>query len=470
MRIRYNGEKDVREMKNTLEEQFSSYILSLQLDDIAISEEKEHKQIVLNSKHSLGNVVFQDNHIIELQVLNKTTNTNAFYLHFQLTDLERAKELLNELISCMKDINNNPMVKVLLCCTSGLTTSYFATKMKEASTLFKFSYEVKAVSYANLILNGDDFDVILLAPQISYKYDEVKKEFFDKVVINVPPKIFGMYDVKGVMDLISEALASSEVNKKNLNIPEIKDSFNHSFLIISVFRDNKKVHISYALNNKGHVEHVDEVIKGEISISDIMDVIDTMMIVYSGIEAIGLAIPGIIKGESVISRSYVRDSLNLDIGKLIRDTYGIKLYLFNNVNAAALGFHYWHPEFDPLVFYLQPYGTPGGAGIIINDELLKGKGNAAGELQFMADVYTGMHPDMNEVLEQCGTIIRNFVSTIGPEMIVLYCQMIPDTNLLMDYLEEYLDDSVIPNIYKVSDLQYFILLGEYAYIQNNWNK
>ena len=64
--------------------------------------------------------------------------------------------------------------KVLLCCSGGLTTSYFAREINEANKLLKNAIEVSAVGYNQLYQIGKQFDIIFLAPQISYLHVQIQ--------------------------------------------------------------------------------------------------------------------------------------------------------------------------------------------------------------------------------------------------------------------------------------------------------
>ncbi|MFQ7173560.1 MAG: hypothetical protein ACLRQF_16675 [Thomasclavelia ramosa] len=49
-----------------------------------------------------------------------------------------------------KNIIKKPKIKILLCCSGGLTTTYFAYKIDEAIQLFALDYEIAATGYNEL--------------------------------------------------------------------------------------------------------------------------------------------------------------------------------------------------------------------------------------------------------------------------------------------------------------------------------
>ncbi len=71
-----------------------------------------------------------------------------------------------------QDMASNTL-KILLCCTSGLTTSYFAYLMPGRTTLLNQTHhcvDVDAINYLELDAIQNQYDCILLAPQIDYHY------------------------------------------------------------------------------------------------------------------------------------------------------------------------------------------------------------------------------------------------------------------------------------------------------------
>lgn len=60
---------------------------------------------------------------------------------------------------CILTLTNNTKIKVLLSCTGGLTTGYFAFKVEEAIKLLDLNIEINAISYTNLDQEGSNYDI-----------------------------------------------------------------------------------------------------------------------------------------------------------------------------------------------------------------------------------------------------------------------------------------------------------------------
>ena len=146
-------------------------------------------QIGSGSKTKLvqGIITFNPQRIIELTVLDKQSQENIFYIHFQMKNLAHAKELFEQLLACMQQFKEERPIKVLLCCSGGLTTSFFAMQMQKAAKLQKVKMEIRAVGYADLYYQGEDQQVILLAPQLSYMHAKVQKLLKNQLVLKIPP-------------------------------------------------------------------------------------------------------------------------------------------------------------------------------------------------------------------------------------------------------------------------------------------
>lgn len=71
------------------------------------------------------------------------------------------------------------MKKVYLFCNAGMSTSLLASKMQTVANNHKLPIEVKAYSDSKMdeIVKEENPDVILLGPQIKYKYEDTVKKY-----------------------------------------------------------------------------------------------------------------------------------------------------------------------------------------------------------------------------------------------------------------------------------------------------
>lgn len=156
---------------------------------------KDNKQIVFEMNHLKGEANFYDfylNDILELVIDDTQTGENIFYLHFELLNLEdtinfvksfftalnRENETTDSLPTHISDCHK----RVLLCCTGGLSTYLFAKKMEEALVSEGIDIKVDATRLSRLDSQAEQYDIILIAPQIEYKFNEIVSKYPNKAV------------------------------------------------------------------------------------------------------------------------------------------------------------------------------------------------------------------------------------------------------------------------------------------------
>lgn len=69
-------------------------------------------------------------------------------------------------------------MKIMLCCTAGMSTNLLVSKMTASARQRSIAAEIVAVPESDIInrLKAQDCDVILLGPQIRSRFKQVKQE------------------------------------------------------------------------------------------------------------------------------------------------------------------------------------------------------------------------------------------------------------------------------------------------------
>lgn len=93
-------------------------------------------------------------------------------------------------------------MKILLVCNAGMSTSMLVEKMKEEATNRELDYEINAESCNDFEDIVENYDVVLLGPQIKYKEKAFKKIAEEKNVALdvVDSAAYGMVDGAKVLD------------------------------------------------------------------------------------------------------------------------------------------------------------------------------------------------------------------------------------------------------------------------------
>lgn len=98
-------------------------------------------------------------------------------------------------------------MKVLLICAAGMSTSLLTNNMRKNA---QPGDEVEAVPVSDLEHNIDNYDVILLGPQIRFKLKDVEKlaAAKGKKAGVIDMRAYGMMDGKAAMDQARKLVAS----------------------------------------------------------------------------------------------------------------------------------------------------------------------------------------------------------------------------------------------------------------------
>lgn len=90
------------------------------------------------------------------------------------------------------------MKKVYLFCSAGMSTSMLASKMQKVADDHKLPIEVEAFPDGKIgqIINERHPDVILLGPQVKYRFDEISQKYGDT---GIPIQVIDQTDY-GMMD------------------------------------------------------------------------------------------------------------------------------------------------------------------------------------------------------------------------------------------------------------------------------
>ncbi|MCI8515390.1 MAG: hypothetical protein HFG75_00680 [Hungatella sp.] len=159
-------------------------------------------------------VVFHENGLMELSIEDRNTGDIPFYLHFEAREMDSVKGNLKAFFEFFKKkrfekaaldpaaaAQRRPM-RLLVSCTSGLTSSYFAYTMKNTLEKAGIKVTIDAVSFTEIDRLQEQYDYILLAPQIGYKLPEYREKYGDKV-LTIDSRDFATYDTNRVINQIT---------------------------------------------------------------------------------------------------------------------------------------------------------------------------------------------------------------------------------------------------------------------------
>lgn len=449
-------------MSYTVEE-YRKWILRQTHPDYEITEPNENT-IRLSTDYGDADVVFHPMDIIELMITNRKDDSYSFYLHFQLNEKEHAESLFTEMKDTLLKLKAKQKVRVLLSCTGGLTTNYFAMELNKAAEALKLNYEFSAVAYNQLYEEGFNYDVILLAPQIHYVYDKVSSILTQSLVMKIPASIFAQYSTGELIEYVrNEYRKHREAGEKQGNINLEKPFENDCRILTLAFINHRGMcRIAYRIYDHGKKTLDKEIIKETFGQRDIEDLLDYVTARHKSIDAISIAVPGV----TYHGHLYYPELgfVNQPLGEYLSEKYQKPVVLLNDVNAITIGYRALHENCDNMVFYFQPWGAGvGGAGAIIDGRLHRGFKHAAGEMGPMVSAF--IEDADNKVTTPVGALevvtkcLLVFIMTLAPEKIVLFSLLTPNMDELRAALNMHVAEEYIPELIYVDHLKTFMLPG-----------
>ncbi len=111
---------------------YRSWILAQHIEGCTLSEGSDDN-VVISGDLVKGWVNFYDIDgacIVELRLERVLDGEPAFFLHFELEDIVRAEKLFGEMAEAIHDATHREIRHVLLCCSCGMTTTFFAMKQR----------------------------------------------------------------------------------------------------------------------------------------------------------------------------------------------------------------------------------------------------------------------------------------------------------------------------------------------------
>jgi cellobiose-specific phosphotransferase system component IIB len=187
------------------------HVLQVELPMRQISD-KRFEILNDNLKGEVRFYDFSEPNILELSIYDEDKKETTFYLHFELYEEKEgeAKYFIRSFFKALqKEADLDPLVayscehtkKILLCCTGGLSSYLFASMMQEYLESIHSNMHVDAVGIAKVDDIASQYDLILMAPSVSYRYEEYKQKYGDKLH-RLDPLHFATLDVRSVVEKI----------------------------------------------------------------------------------------------------------------------------------------------------------------------------------------------------------------------------------------------------------------------------
>ena len=409
--------------------------------------------------------------IVELRITRALDGESTFFLHFMLDDLDRAQELFGEMAVALEDMAAHERTRVLLCCSSALTTSYFASKMTEVAQTLALDYEFSAMSMQRALDAPDDYAAILLAPQVRHMRREVARSHPHALVFEIPAKLFGAYDAAGAIRLLMHALHEGETMDEAESLRPLRGvSADYRVLVITLFSLRNGALLGYRLYRGTEVLDRGAARKETFDFRDIEDLIETMGmrgVELSELDAIGIAVPGVTFQGLVSLPNILKGSY--DLGPHLASRFGLPVFVDNNCNAAAVACYMSQDDCEKVAFFRQEFGHAfGGFGTVIDGRLVRGFFGQAGEPKYIEarfdygelGGYDEARFSADGLLQIAVNMCLTSMAMTAPQVIYLSVDTVDDLQALHDALAEVVGHEFVPILELVDDYVGLVFLGE----------
>lgn len=454
-----------------LEETFIAWVLA-QRPAGYTPEQIDHNHIVIHTATATAEVNLypfgDEQEVVEYRIVRTGSNDPSFFLHVTLDDLSRAKDLFSQMSDALEDETTRETTRVLLTCTSALTTSLFAQKMNDVAKALNLDYDFCALSVDRAIATTEPYAAILLAPQVSHLRKQLVEAHPNARVFEIPAKTFGSYDAASAVRLLMHALRDMKDTNDDNGLRAVRTMHdNKHVLVITLLSLRDHARLGYKLFDNGKVSNEGSVRKPRLDYRDISDLIQALPIDLRTLDAIGIAVPGVTYRGMVSLPGILTE--DFDLGLSLSKRFNLPVYVENNCNAAAVGCYVSQDDYENLVFYRHAFGhVAGGMGTMIDGKLLKGHGNLAGEPKYFESRFS-YDTENEDVTWSANGMHRLALYTavtisaiIAPDVLYLAVDTVDDAESFHNELVRILGKHVAPEVRIVHDYEHRVYLGTLA--------
>lgn len=160
----------------------------------------------------LGEIVIYNDILVEEIITDQRTGELVFYLHYEMEDGFQVVDLVETFKNRMFCVCQNEYEiteddterNILLCCSSALTTTMFADMLEKYSEDNHLPYHFTAASiYDNETLSSQNYDLILMAPQVQYHTKDTA-QMYHKRFLNIDPGDYASYNCRNIISRVQE--------------------------------------------------------------------------------------------------------------------------------------------------------------------------------------------------------------------------------------------------------------------------
>ena len=166
----------------------------------------EMNKMTFENGNEEGTIEYFDGGFLEIKIVNKENDSIDFYQQIEMSHEKEMIEIMQAFYKYLYELDHRQMVddqhikkvvgkkwvfekgqeprypNILVSCSSGASSSYYAYLI--TSRMMEYGIEIKAdgIDYTSIQEVADQYDVIFLAPQVTYKLKEFRKLYGENKV------------------------------------------------------------------------------------------------------------------------------------------------------------------------------------------------------------------------------------------------------------------------------------------------
>lgn len=456
---------------NELARSYRQWILSQELEGLRIEKvDDEHLRIHGDAAEGCANFYdMGEATVVELRLEARPSGEALFFLHFELEDLVRAQNLFAEMRLAYEKTLHTDVRHVLLCCSCGITTTFFANKLNDTARDLGVGYDFCAMPLEEAKRNGSNFVAVLLAPQVGHLRASVVAALPDTLVIELPASIFGAYDANAALHLVISAVTGERAAAaSDLRMARDFDKSKRVLAVSYVHREDEST-LSYSVLDRGERTISGMLVRpvfDPLVLDDLAATLHVKGYPPEEFDAVGIGVPGVVD-EGVVHTGLGRGYERVELAKTLEERWGVPVFVDNNATAAAAGCYVSQRDWDDVAFHAQTIGVSAcDEGLVIGGLPRAGFGGFAGNLRHLArDFSLSMELEdaawrYDGTLELLACYLAATICVVAPQAIFVWCDLVPDMDELRDELRKRIPSDMVPTLVAVSDYDGLVLMGE----------
>ena len=166
-------------------------------------KQKNQETLIFMYEDRSATLIMHENGMHE-EWVNDRYGDMHFYLHYEFKHYPLAVSFYRAMMKELTKKSAKHKERVLLCCSGGMTISYFKMQMNNYLALSHAPYTIDAAALCDVPAIAHRYDLILVAPQIRYATDKLKETIKDVPIDIIPTDIFATYDCAKLYERIQD--------------------------------------------------------------------------------------------------------------------------------------------------------------------------------------------------------------------------------------------------------------------------